>query len=123
MRRPRGSFGHMTARQTSLDDRLGVHKTLGPPGPTHANLRARQTVAPAPQGLDPWCPRRLGVAIDFVELYGQIAAFQPRGVRNLRFMLICCRGATGIRAAQQHLSKSRKASPGARLPFSADARV
>src|SRR5690242_18345368 len=80
---------------------------LGPPGPTHANQRARQTVAPAPHGLHPWRPRRLGVLIAFVELYGQIAALQPDDPRNSRFMLICCRRATETLAALQHWPRQK----------------
>src|SRR5436190_4592618 len=97
MRRPRGPFSHMPARETSLDVRLGVHRPLGPPGPTHANYAHNTRLA----------PEQLGVLSDLVEFYGQIAALLPRGVRNLRFMLICCCRATGILARRQH-SKARR---------------
>src|SRR5881394_1027731 len=51
MRRPRGPFSHMPARETSLDVRLGVHRPLGPPGPTHANYAHNTRLAPEQLGV------------------------------------------------------------------------
>ena len=75
VRRPLRAFRYVPARQPGLDIGLGVHRTLGPPGPTHANSTRNAKQLPRDHRVfDPGHALRLGLLFRFVEFYGQIAA-------------------------------------------------